>query len=279
VTGFTPDWLALREGADHRARNRELLETLAANLRGRPTFSVVDLGCGTGSNLRAVAPMLPAVQHWRLVDHDPALLLAARERIAAWADDAQVSDDALVATKNDRQITVTFAKVDLARDLDAALGTAPDLVTAAALFDLVSAEWIQGLVAATAERRAIFYTALTYNGQESWIPPHPADAAVLAAFHVHQGGDKGFGLSAGPSASRCLAEAFTGYGYTVHDGESPWRLDRSDAVLIGELAQGIARAVRETGRVPDPVSDAWRDARMSHGTCVVGHTDLLAVPP
>jgi SAM-dependent methyltransferase len=279
VTGFSPDWLDLREGADHRARNPDLLAALSARLGDRRSLSVVDLGCGTGSNLRAVAPVLPAVQHWRLVDHDPALLLAARERIADWADDARVSDDALVAKKSGRQITVTFAQADLARDLDAALGTAPDLVTAAALFDLVSAGWIQRLAAATAERGASFYTALTYNGEESWFPPHPADAAVLAAFHAHQGGDKGFGLSAGPTASRCLAEAFTGYGYTVRDGESSWRLDRSDAALIGELAQGIARAVRETGRVPDPVSDAWREDRIAHGTCVVGHTDLFAIPP
>ena len=38
------------------------------------TATVVDLGCGTGSNLRALAPPCPRRQSWRLVDRDPALL-------------------------------------------------------------------------------------------------------------------------------------------------------------------------------------------------------------
>lgn len=278
MSGFSPDWLALREPADHRARNPDVLAALAGRFRDRPAVSVVDLGCGTGSNLRAVAPMLPARQEWRLVDHDPALLAAARERIAAWADSSHPSEGDLIATKDGRTITVTLAQADLAGDLDEPLGATPDLVTAAALFDLASADWIRRLAGAIAGRGATFYTALTYNGLERWFPSHPADADMLTAFHAHQGGDKGFGPSAGPEASNHLADAFASRGYDVHTGESPWRLDRADAALIAELALGVARAVRETGRVPAAAIDAWREARLSGASCLVGHTDLLAVP-
>ena len=43
-----------------------------AHFGGRRPIRVVDLGCGTGSNLRATAPLLGAEQHWTLVDYDPA---------------------------------------------------------------------------------------------------------------------------------------------------------------------------------------------------------------
>ena len=45
MTGFSADWLSLREPADHRARNAELLETLAAWADQRDSLTVLDLGC------------------------------------------------------------------------------------------------------------------------------------------------------------------------------------------------------------------------------------------
>ena len=57
MSGFSADWLTLREPADHRARNPALVEALARHLGGR-AVRVTDLGCGTGSNLRALAPLV-----------------------------------------------------------------------------------------------------------------------------------------------------------------------------------------------------------------------------
>lgn len=73
VSGFDPTWLALREPADHRSRNQDVADALAARFALRDSVNVVDLGCGTGSNLRAMAELLPKNQSWTLVDHDPAL--------------------------------------------------------------------------------------------------------------------------------------------------------------------------------------------------------------
>jgi trans-aconitate methyltransferase len=83
MSGFSAEWLALREPADRRARSRALVAELRSVFAGRDTAAVIDLGCGTGSNLRALAASLPRRQSWRLVDRDPALLSAARERLAA----------------------------------------------------------------------------------------------------------------------------------------------------------------------------------------------------
>lgn len=275
---FSPEWLALREPADHAARSQELLASVGRHFAGRSGISVVDFGCGAGSNLRGACAALPDRQRWLLVDYDPNLLAAARDRLAAWADSSRVDGERLHLSKGPKSLIVSFVQADLTRDLGKVLPADTDLVTAAALFDLVSEGWIAGFVAALKQRRLPLYTVLTYDGTERWEPPHPADAAMLAAFHAHQGTDKGFGPAAGPRATDLMADAFAAAGYRVDRADSPWRLGPDFAVLARELVTGFAGAVRETGAVPESEIDAWLAARRAGVACLVGHEDLFAVP-
>jgi SAM-dependent methyltransferase len=276
MSGFSADWLALREPADMRARNGELAAALSARLGQRAHLDVVDLGSGTGSNLRGTAPLLGQSQAWTLVDYDPRLLEAARGALAGWADTSRVVGDRLELTKDGRRITVAFRQADLARDLAAGLGEGADLVTASALFDLASPAFIRGFAGEVAQRRAVFYTVLTYNGIQRWTPRHPADNQMVAAFHGHQMRDKGFGPSAGPTAPAHLADAFRLAGYSVAEGDSPWLLSSRDAALVEELARGYLSAVLETGRIDPATLAAW--GKVARTGAEVGHTDTLAVP-
>lgn len=276
MSGFSPEWLALREPVDHRSRDGALAERVSARFANRPTIDVVDLGCGSGSNIRATYALLGPEQTWTLVDYDPRLLAAARQTLAGWADKADTTPDALILAKAGKRLTVRFRQADLNRDLDFALGETPDLVTASALFDLCSAGFIDTFAAAIAARRAAFYTVLTYNGVQTWTPANASDTSFAAAFHAHQMTDKGFGASAGPKAPAALAAAFKAKGYDVSDGDSPWRLGASDQQLIADLAVGFAGAVRETGRVPAAAVETWLETRRTGA--IVGHTDTLALP-
>lgn len=275
---FSPEWLALREPADHAARSAALLARVAAHFGGRPSLNIVDLGCGTGSNLRALAPHLPDRQRWHLVDLDMGLLAAARTRLAAWADEAAEEGHTLVLRKGGKHLRVSFVGGDLTRELDRLLNPGAELVTAAALFDLASGPFIDAFVDELALRHLPFYTVLTYDGTERWQPPHPADAAMLAAFHAHQKTDKGFGQAAGPAASRLLGEAFGRVGYRVLRAPSPWQIGSDQTGLMRELARGFAGAVLETGKVPEALVADWLAARLAGTSCEVGHEDLLALP-
>jgi SAM-dependent methyltransferase len=275
--GFDHTWLDLREPADHRSRNEDLAKLLTRRVGRRDRISVLDLGCGTGSNLRATAPLLGPEQHWTLVDHDAGLLEAAVSRLSAWAGSAERRGNGLVLSKGGKRIAVRFRRVDLASNLDRALETEADLYTASALFDLVSDDFIATVASEIVRRGACFYTVLTYNGLQRWTPKHEADGTLASAFRAHQVRDKGFGTAAGPMAPALLAAAFDEAGYGVSEGDSAWRLEAGDEALTAGLVRGFAAAVRETALVSDAKVADWLKPRRTGA--LVGHTDTLALPP
>ncbi len=252
---FSADWLSLRAEADNRARNIDLASRLRAHFADRSSLRVLDLGSGTGANMRATSPILEAAQYWCLFDHDSDLL-------------ARVSAPDGVG--------VETTTLDLAGPLEPLFDPAPDLVTASAFFDLCGTDIIQRIVDRVIAVGSAFYTVLTYDGREIWSPAHPDDAAVLEAFHGDQRRDKGLGPALGPDATDMLAQAFSDKGYAVFTGRSDWLLEQSrDGDLIAALAEGSAHAVRsELG----DVAERWLAARQNAERAVIGHLDLLAVP-
>jgi SAM-dependent methyltransferase len=251
---FSPHWLALREPADRAARAPALARALADWANALPHAPlIVDLGCGTGASFRALAPLMPRAR-WRLVDHDPDLLAIAHARTGA---ETRCLD--LAATPE-----------------DAVAGA--DIVTASALFDLASVDWIARLVAGLPAGAAVL-GALSYDGAEAWDPPHAAEPEGLAAFHAHQQGDKGFGMSLGPAGGTALAKALAASGRRVTTTNSPWRLTRPrDAALIEALAEGAAAAARDTGRMAPDLWAQWAAARRMAQSVMIGHNDVLGLP-
>lgn len=281
MSGFSASWLDLREAADHRSRNADLARRVSGHFSASPGVRVVDLGAGTGSNLRATAPLLGHSQEWTLVDHDPALLEEASRQLSDWADEAKAIGDALVLVKDGRNIGVSFHTADLNHDLDAVLAKKPDLVTASALFDLISEEWMRRFANKVAAMGCSFYTVLTYDGQDAFNPIHPFDHSVMTAFGMHQRRDKGFGPAAGPKAASALAKAFRDVGYSVETGASPWVLKPSDNELVQELLLGIGKAVREVGFIAESGLESWLFYRQAMADqkgsrLITGHTDILA---
>lgn len=263
---FSPEWLALREPADHASINALVRAALVAHLAGRETIKIVDLGCGAGSNARNLAPALPMRQDWTLVDYDPKLLAVARQRLDGFLPD--------------RIGPVSLRQADFSAGDFAPLIAGADLVTAAALFDLVSVPVIESLAEAVAANRQTFATVLTYDGIAAWIPADPADNGMREAFNRHQHGNKGFGPAAGPDATDALASAFARRGYRIVRGKSPWVLDGSFDRLRRDLDAGWANAVRETGVVPETTIAAWLEKRLgaAGAVTIVGHEDLVAFP-
>jgi len=265
---FGAEWLSLRERADHRARAPELAEELAAWWEAQGARRIVDLGSGTGSNLRYLAPRLPGPQAWTLVDHDPDLL----DRVRPPADSVDFRIESLEPVV-----------ADLARGGLDPVGEA-DLVTASALLDLVSTRWLTALVRACRQANAAALLALSYDGTVTWSVPAPDDALVLAAVNRHQTRDKGTGGALGPQAAHEAERLFRGAGYRCRLLPSLWKLGGDDAALVEELVAGWAGAASEinpqyAGRIREWARTRVAEVRAGRLRVTVGHLDLLALPP
>jgi hypothetical protein len=287
--GFGLDWLRLREVPDMRARSRTLARGFGAAVRrkaGDAPALLVDLGAGSGAGFRALAPLIPGDQEWRLVDHDAALLGHQAAEIAQWArgQGHRVTHGNGVVTVDTGSAHWRAHSVDrdLAAGLDAlSLGSAQG-VACAALLDLVSEPWLRALAARLASARVPFLAALSVDGRREWRPEHAEDARVAAAFARHQRGDKGFGAALGPDAPGAARAIFSERGYGVNAAPADWRLDARDDALVAALIDGDAEAASASDPAAAAEIAAWRadrHAARAAGTLrlTVGHVDILAV--
>jgi SAM-dependent methyltransferase len=278
VSGFDARWLALREPADHRSRSATLVSSLRSWLDSRAVPArLVDLGCGTGSDIRYLAPRLGGAQRWVGIDDDDALLRELGRSTLGGA--ASGAGDL-------REVVVETRRANLALGSSAFADLAPHAFVASALLDLVSHEWLQALVARARAGGAAVLFALSYDGRiEAW-PAHAGDATVRATFNEHQRRDKGFGPALGPRACEAIAEILAAAGYAVCRQRTDWALDASrqdDASLILPLIDGIAAAAREQVPAESGRIDAWLAARRAQCLAgalriTVGHEDTLGLP-
>jgi hypothetical protein len=257
VTGFSAAWLDLRERFDRAARSVELMRRFAALLPPRPRL--VDLGAGSGGNVRALAPFLPGAR-WRLVDNDGALLALAR---------ARCSD-------------VVCERRDLARELEAAIDDA-DGVTAAALADLVSESWLDRLLAIAARRGVPLLMALTTDGAPVLEPPAQGDAEIIAGFTRDQARDKGFGPALGARAPDTLVAAAARCGYVIDAARSDWQIEPADTAMLEAMLGFLAGAAIAAEPASRAAVESWHAARCADAAAhrlrmCVGHRDVLALP-
>ncbi|MEO6187010.1 MAG: hypothetical protein ABIP38_12885 [Steroidobacteraceae bacterium] len=291
LKGFSAAWLALREPADQRARDPGLLASLTEAVRGRPTLQVVDLGSGSGSNLRALAPWLPHRQEWWLLDHDAQLLAAVRERMQQWAvQSGWTSEDeprpCLLGAG--REVGLRIHQADLARGLAGAAVPAlrldsDTLVTGAALLDLVSQDWLAQLVTDCCTARAMVYFSLSYDGRLRCDPQLPDDPLLQRLVNQHQLRDKGFGAALGPQAVNVLRQLLAAQGYQCRIARSDWMIGPDEAQLQRELVNGWAVAAIEMDANASARIHPWQAARCAliaagHSRLCVGHLDILALP-
>jgi SAM-dependent methyltransferase len=292
---FEAGWLELREPVDSESRARPLERLLSERLRagGGERLRIADLGAGTGSNLRHLAPRLAEQdggrQRWTLLDADPALLAEVPERTSTWARAQGYGvvdkDGGLEVTgRAESPFTLDIAtqESDLSHDPLPVGGV--DLVTGSALLDLVSREWLQAFTSRLRESGAACLIALSYDGHIAWQPSIAGDEEVVRLVNRHQRGEKTFGQALGPDGGAVAAAELESAGFTVETAQAPWRLGPGDQALQQHLHAGWAAAASEAAPHRAEAIRAWLERRMDllesgQGHVTVGHLDVLALPP
>ena len=281
-------WLQLREPADAVARSERLTRIIADALAGTEPVRVLDLATGTGANLRYLAPHLPRLQHWLVVDRDPAVLARLPALTSAWGVARQCDVRTHVngcGIRGERlECHVEMRQLDLGSLTDEKIFAGRHLVTASALLDLVSQHWLSELAARCRAAGAAALFTITYNGWSCCSPLEPEDDVIRDLLNRHQHTDKGLGgAAAGPEAVESVVGCFSNAGYRVETDPSDWSLGTAEHELQRRLIEGWAEAATEM-RADLPMIASWRDRRIAHvdagrSRIVVGHQDVAALVP
>ena len=269
AAGLSPHWLDLREPADAAARAPELVERLQHHLSGPRPWRIHDLGCGTGSMGRWLAPRLPGPQHWVLHDREADLLAHASARTPAAAADGSA-------------VTVETRVGDLTRLGRGELGGA-SLITASALLDMLTRDELERLVLACSHAGCAVLLTLSVVGRVELAPTDPDDEAVAAAFNAHQRRTTLGRRLLGPDAVGAAAELFTQSGADVLVEPSPWRLGPAEETLLTAWFRGWVAAACEQQPELGQTTRGYRGRRLAEAAAgrlsvTVHHQDLLVLP-
>lgn len=260
-------WLALREPADAAARSPELVEAVRVHLPAAGAV-VHDLGCGTGSMARWLAPRLAGPCRWVLHDRDAELLHHAA------AHPPGTSPGASPGVELRRDDITRLAPQDLA---------GASLLTASAVLDMFTGAELDRFVATCAGAGCPVLLTLSVVGLVEIDPGDPLDLEVQEAFNDHQRRRLADAPLLGPDAAPAAVDGFRRRGLSVEVRPSPWRLgpDRADLALAW-FAGWVGAAREQVPALAGPLEKytARRQAELASGraSVMVHHVDLLALP-
>ena len=265
MSGFSAEWLALREPYDRAARNAVVLAAVADAFRGQSSIAVTDLACGTGATLRAVGPDLLPRQNWRLVDNNLSLLaqastLAQPPHVTVTARPVDLAlilnsrSTARSTSSPHRRCSISCRRngstVSLSRRRRGGCRSMPRSVTTAA----PSPSPARRSMPRTSPR-STGTSALTRASARRWGRPRPARAA----------------------------ERFGQFGYVVVQGPSDWVLGPDDRVIQEALFAGWAELAALTAVLSTDETADWLAQRRAHlaagrSRLRIGHVDIFARP-
>lgn len=267
-------WLRLREPADAEARSAKLVDAMLNHVeQHQGTVEIHDLGSGTGSMPRWLAPRLAAGgvgdQHWVLHDRDADLLDHAAALLTPAALGPAVTCETRVGELGQ------LGPGDLAH---------AGLVTASALLDMLTAAELDRVVATCLESAAPALLTLSVTGRVELTPQDSLDPAVRGAFNDHQRRTSGVRRMLGPDAVAAAVDGFRAAGADVLVRSSPWRLGPPEAALTAEWFTGWLGAARAHDSTLAAATTAYAERRLAQVAAGrlrarVHHADLLVLPP
>ena len=262
------DWLALREAEDARARSATLASAVPGLLGAGP-FTVHDLGSGTGSMMRWLAPRLPGPQTWVLHDWNASLT-------------ARASEGRPPRDRAGRPVGIRSRIGELDR-LDASALRGASLVTASALLDVLTAAEAHAIVEACVAAAVPVLLSLSVTGDVALTPWDPRDIRFARAFNAHQRREVAGRRLLGRYGATLVGGLFRLAGWNLRTAITTWQLNAGDRLLLAEWFDGWTEAAveQEPGLLRE--SRGYRELRWAQQargelSATVYHLDLLAWP-
>lgn len=281
-------WLAIAEALDERARAIELVWQFARALPSRP--HLLDLGAGTGGNVRHLLPRLGRRQQdWTVMEARFPLfsrLEGEMERWArqhGWGVSHNGTGPLLFGDDLRCQIAPTALALDITRNRGLHhLGVQRhDGVSCHHFLHTLSQRWLDDFVIElnSSGKLPLLATGLP-DGMPRWSTPDPDDALIAEALIAPPDPAVGDEPALGLGAARAVLLALQGAGYKVDGARSDWRVDgMRHPQRLGALIDAMAGMAAHSHPDEQDRAQAWRHRRreaLAGTALLIPHLDLLA---
>ena len=285
-TNFTTDWLTERFRFDAAARNK-LVEGTCLNLfQEADHLHIVDIGAGHGSNFFYLFPKIKQQQTWTFVELNTGLLEASLKRIARFATDQQYpvkQEKNWISFKiGGKEIKVVGLNASFLQLNEVVPLSEVDLVTAGAVFDLLSVDLFERFASLLVQTRTPLLSTINYLGM-AMFPEKERDAFYLQLYNNHMLRQQDFGQSMGPHCVEHMKAYFQKNSVATALGESNWEVGTNDhrmhQFLLGFMKEAIGELL-ETAEEQRALASwlADKESMVKKGELItqVFHQDLVA---
>ena len=283
-------WLAHRFACDAEARHDEIEHKFLDFFRQHQTsLKIVDIGSGTGANVRYYFDKIPHAQEWTLIEQSTYLLEECRHSLSAFAQEHnyswQAQGDAFLLTDTEEK-TATIKLVPGRLEHIEQLTDLPhtDVVTANAVFDLLSFEQFDALVSTLARHDVCLLATLNYY-ETSFLPFSDQDHRFTHWYHMHMKRPQPMGIAMGPDCSAEMLDLLAQHHMMIEQEGSQWHLKKCDLTMHRYILHFMKQAISELSLSQEEQRDfnAWLDrkkelCRQRELEIIIDHSDIFACP-
>lgn len=281
-------WLEHRYPCDEAARNPNIEKKFLEYFSQRDRLHIMDAGAGTGSNFRYYFSKLPEQQEWILLEQDATLLQACRDRLNRFAEENQYhlseKGDQLLISSDRRQASIRFVQDKLENVKSLTDMEQLDVITANALFDLVSYEQFDAFAAQIACYQVCLMASLNYY-ETSFLPFASEDGRFIQYFHMHMLRPQDFGEAMGPNCSEEMLDLLAAHEMKCEQEGSQWHLKRYDTTMQHYILHFMEHAIRDLNLSDKEIGDmeSWLEEKQQMSRehqleIIVDHSDIFAYP-
>lgn len=282
-------WLSYRSACDAVARNKGIERKFLEFFNHKPTLDIVDVGAGTGANFRYYFDHIRQNQRWTFIEKNAQLIEEAKACIAHFAQQKgyhleQKHSNLMHISAGDKQASIKIIQGCLG-DIEHLVSLPDaDVVTANAVFDLISYEQFDALVRKLKKEYVCLLSTLNYY-ETSFLPFSDTDARFIRWYHMHMKRPQQFGIAMGPDCCEEMLDLLHQQGMIIEQEASQWHITRNNTAMHHFLLSFMEDAIHKLNLAAceKEAFDQWMDKRKKlcrerRLEIYVDHNDIFAYP-
>lgn len=251
-TDFTAEWLDTRYSFDSKARNQQVEAAFKNYFFGRKEIQLMDVGAGTGNNLRYWFRQLESPQKWTNVELNPELLALgfqqAAQLLTTEGYGVKQFENHISGMKRKngrfhevRLLALQESFLDFAFEI---LPVKPDVVLANAVFDLLSPEMFVAFAEKLIEHRIPLLSTINIAGLE-WSTATFQDKYYSRCYLHHMNRPQAFGMALGAHVTDFAIDFCKKHQVNVEWGRSDWQIAETDTAMLLANLNYMEQAIPE----------------------------------